>query len=635
MNNPSSVCNLVIYSIFSVISIPEWNKNNIATKLSKGPMSRLDELQIELLLYIMSLLPTSRDIVRLRYVSRKIRSISETSTLWKNFLWPWYDSREERSVNEVLKACGTHIKRLTFPGVFSAGMAPLTAMEFLQHCCNVTEITLDTYLNEDEVQKVVAMKFLQKLEIRWIKSISIETIIVACSKLEKLVLKCELSSYDILCCLDMWANAGFKPPNLSVVNWGFETNKIMLIQRWPQWNNEIPAGHTAHFKIFCFNKWNHWNSSITFPEFQLEFGQNATYPFIKPSNFGLFGFGEDLMLLTNSTINGKVIHKLKKPYIRSKEHSLVTSHLRCNVGTLNFVTDFDASCCGLLSGHLEQLSIACPNLEQLNLAYNERCLENLKGLRSIVNQCHRLQGLKLDEIHVTGVQNCMQFWELLNEIKMLNRLTVKTCTMERFGKNDTCAQHSFLKLVQKFIHLEYLQLNCKGTTINNPCSSCQDASYEAYPQLLAHFPVLIYCRVNGKPSNVADIITNCKQLKYFRCYVLNISLFLTVAPNQYLQHLYIDSFHSNIGELFMDSVSAHGKLEQVFLSIRSVTVAGITALVQNSPKLYYCDIRSGRILDEQNVEVAWYVFNNTLKNKFSHRKLFNLNGHSDYIVISN
>ena len=105
-------------------------EQNIATPETIKPLRRLEDLSIELLVYIFSLLPTSRDLVRLRYVSHKIRSISETSTLWKNFLWPWYDSREERSVNEVLKACGAHIKRLTFPGV-SRDMAPSTAMQLL------------------------------------------------------------------------------------------------------------------------------------------------------------------------------------------------------------------------------------------------------------------------------------------------------------------------------------------------------------------------------------------------------------------------------------------------------------------------------------------------------------------------
>ena len=197
-------------------------EQNIAAQQATEPLRRLEELPIELLVYIFSLLPTSHDIVRLRYVSRKMRSISKTSTLWKNFLWPWYDSREERSVYEVLKACGTHIKRLTFPACVFKGMAPSTAIQLVQHCCNVTEINLDTCLNVNEVQKVVEMKYLWKLEICCVRSVPIEPIIVsvACSKLEELVLKCDSiisSSCEIMPWLDKWVNAGFKPPNLNVV----------------------------------------------------------------------------------------------------------------------------------------------------------------------------------------------------------------------------------------------------------------------------------------------------------------------------------------------------------------------------------------------------------------------------------
>ena len=225
-------------------------EQNIGVQQATKPLRRLVQLPIELLVYIFTLLPTSRDLVRLRYVSRKIRSISETSTLWQNFLWPWYDSCEERGVNEVLKVCGTHIKRLTFPGV-SRGMAPSTAIQLVQHCCNVTEITLDTcLLNGDEVQKVVEMKFLRKLEICQSKSVPIEPIIVACSKLEELVLKYEdgVSGYDYLY---KWINVGCKPPNLSITH-GMSVDIMMFVQRWPQWNSQIPAGHTAHFKVFSF-----------------------------------------------------------------------------------------------------------------------------------------------------------------------------------------------------------------------------------------------------------------------------------------------------------------------------------------------------------------------------------------------
>ena len=57
------------------------------------------------------------------------------------------------------------------------------------------------------------------------------------------------------------------------------------------------------------------NASIFTPVFQLDFGQTAAYPFIKPSTFGLFGFNEDFMLLTNSTFNGKAVHELKVPSV--------------------------------------------------------------------------------------------------------------------------------------------------------------------------------------------------------------------------------------------------------------------------------------------------------------------------------
>ena len=64
--------------------------------------------------------------------------------------------------------------------------------------------------------------------------------------------------------------------------------------------------------------------------------------------------------------------------------------------SLNCVVDFDLSGCGcLLSGHLEQVTIACPNLRRLGLQSNSRCLTRLRGLQSIASYCNNLQGLNL------------------------------------------------------------------------------------------------------------------------------------------------------------------------------------------------------------------------------------------------
>ena len=155
-------------------------------------------------------------------------------------MWPWYDKREKGIVNDILQMFGTHIKQLVFPG---NGMAPSTAMKMLGHCCNVTQITLEICLNGAQVEKLVKkMKCLRKLEIGWMERTPGVPIIMACSKLKELVLMCRGSqrTYDHL---DDWVHAGFKPPNLSVVNMWWP---IEILQEWPQWNSRIPAGHTAH-----------------------------------------------------------------------------------------------------------------------------------------------------------------------------------------------------------------------------------------------------------------------------------------------------------------------------------------------------------------------------------------------------
>ena len=126
-------------------------------------------------------------------MSLKIRSISETPSLWNNVLWPWYDKREEKSLNAALEVCGTHVHRLVVPDIVSCClqchecdnlpscyfsglhmevreeifiMEPSVAMNMLRCCCNVTEITLGICLNGDEVKEIVEkMKHLRKLNI--------------------------------------------------------------------------------------------------------------------------------------------------------------------------------------------------------------------------------------------------------------------------------------------------------------------------------------------------------------------------------------------------------------------------------------------------------------------------------------
>ena len=131
--------------------------------------------------------------------------------------------------------------------------------------------------------------------------------------------------------------------------------------------------------------------------------------------------------------------------------------------------------------------------------------------------------------------------------------------------------------------------------------------------------------MDGEHNDMIDVISQCK-LRYFGCMLVKSKTFSTVVqnPNQCLQHLSITSYGSRITDVFMDSVSAHGGLESVFVSVFSLTVDGITAVIRNSPKLYIFDVYTELIFSVENNKADLKVFKDTLKVKFLHRKLISL-----------
>ena len=121
---------------------------------------------------------------------------------------------------------------------------------------------------------------------------------------------------------------------------------------------------------------------------------------------------------------------------------------------MSFVPDFSATSCGLLSGLLEKLSIACSSLEQLNLRSSTSCLESLQGLKNIVDQCHNLQGVNLEDAYVTKIENCIELWEVLSETKILKHLRIEMCAMKSFIDIDVRSQHNIVQLALKLVHLK-------------------------------------------------------------------------------------------------------------------------------------------------------------------------------------
>jgi len=94
-----------------------------------------------------------------------------------------------------------------------------------------------------------------------------------------------------------------------------------------------------------------------------------TIPCITISNFGILGLQNDVAVTTDCQYGEKTIYMgrymfLHDDNIVNKMNSIPIN--RC--GNLSFFTHFDlTNCFWLNSGQLEQLAIACPNLQKTQL----------------------------------------------------------------------------------------------------------------------------------------------------------------------------------------------------------------------------------------------------------------------------
>ena len=221
----------------------------------------------------------SRDKVNLLYVSQKLQTVSKTPSLWHEFVWDYYDSREETCVKNTLKKRGEHIKRLAFPGYLAPKLE-----EILQYCSNVSHLSLPVVrLNRNQLallgEAVKKMKQLHTLDIGMFTYV--RHLLEIGLKLQNLTLYVTVYAQPAMFfyVLEEWARVKFRPPKLIIIFTVFQMPMVKeLIVNWQQWNSKVPAGHNAWLKIYPRYKIP-LNLSPVLPAFQLHLGQTAALPF--------------------------------------------------------------------------------------------------------------------------------------------------------------------------------------------------------------------------------------------------------------------------------------------------------------------------------------------------------------------
>ena len=578
------------------------------------PRNSLLSLPNELLVYIFAFLPNGRDKMMLQRVSRRLKSVMDKPSLWSEFVWPSYDIREEHCVNSLLRSCGEYIKRLSFPD-----HVPSSLLKMLPYCINVVHLNLaKTKLDPDQlVMATKHMTQLQTLDILWNTDLMQFVYIMLSMKavaanLKELTVRVKAKERELdsihssLQSFLYWLTKGVMLANLNIVCSHYEL-RTDLIREWTICNPKTPSGHNSDVKIYT-NLTAPLDLYCVLPVFQLQFGLDATLPLVDASKFGLLGFEDDLILLTNHCHADTTVYKAK---MWRSASDFQRSKLNCRFNNLDSVIEFDfSSCKSLHSDQLEQLAVMCRNLQRLNLSHNTVCLRNLQRLRTLAKCCHNLQGLNLLGIKVTEVENHMQLWETLSSMK-LTYLAIELCNIISV-KGDSTYKQDLIGLYQKCSYLRALQLQ------SSVCSSC-DAATDQDILLISNFPSLTYCALGQVPLIVEGIATSCKRLKYLNIRSSFPLLFSADISKCYLQQLFLHSTTSSIPDNFMVEISAHHGLVHVLLCVKLV---GYNAVIKNSPKLVTFHIIA-HVSVMEDTKLSLNSLKTELKQKYSDTRLFN------------
>jgi len=574
-------------------------------------------LPTELLVIIISYL-SSRDRVHLLSVSQRLRTIGDTPLLWREFVWDYYDTREEARVKNALKRRGGYIHRLAFPGYW----APPKLYGVLQYCSNVSHLSLPIVMRWSPNQltqladAIQHMKNLRSLEIGMFTHI--RHLLKIGLKLQELSLYVRVNAKSVIYfqLLKEWARVGFRPSKLNIIFTVYHMPMVKeLIENWQQWNSKVPAGLTVSLRIYPRYKMP-LNLSPVLPAFQFHFGQTVVLPFVQVKHCGMQW--SEYLQVTDCCRDGKIVSMADMLLDNCpKFYKTVTN--------IQSLTHFDVSKYKhLLPSDLEQIAIACPNLQQIKISRCCQCLTSLHGLHALASYCHNLRGLNMIGISESAVDSQVQLWEILSKMT-LTHLVVDYCII--IPASGNAAHKKTLRcFYQKFSRLVALQIYCLYTK----CKCCKNALIENDVISLSYLTSLRYCEVhNFYSTTVMAILASCKQLRCYRIVNQIHSLeSLSLAYNVNLKELYISSSLTLIPDIFMSSVSAHGGLVHVFLSVASISVVGIMVLIENSPELTtfqsLLEIRDkySRLLSSNE----FLQFEKTLKQRFHYHKLFHTGG---------
>ena len=530
---------------------PQKLDSEILNSKDYGKVINLINLPTEVLVIIMLYLPIL-DRMMMRHISQRFRNVAEIPLLWKEFTLYCYMKRYRKGIMEnLLKVIGKHVRKVYVNTID----VPTTALNYFR---NVTHVifyenfpTWGPWLS----MIVNAMPQLQYLKVMPTSEIKgqllskyddgaddddddnecytyLDPVVKLLKDIPVTLKKLDLVLGHFGCLGGIIT--GIKA---AVVD---ERSLPSIINIFGRFNitatdnyNYNPYGRYQKTPPDLFEFWS--TSAFNLPPFEIylydrvrsipmnlfpsvpvrsyKFGAAATPTLIQLPAYGIMGLKDNIFHFSEYIDDhGMVSHAVTLDHGDCGQLLIEERHITCTPH-LHTVSYVDISYENVISNHLQQLAVACPNLQHLHLQGNVNCLTDLQGLQAIVDKCENLRSLNLAEIPVLWVESYLLFWDLLSSLKKLTLLTIDLCMILLYDFDDDDEQklvtmckscHSLLALN---VHLGW-----------EDCIECNSINENF---LFSHFPSLTYCalwNIKYYNSSITHSFTNCRHLKSLKFY---------------------------------------------------------------------------------------------------------------------
>ena len=382
----------------------------------------------------------------MRHISQRFRNVAEIPLLWKEFTLycrPYLKRHHMGIMKNLLKVIGEHVRKMYVGATTSTALG----MVYNSNCRNVTHLIL--YDKFSPLWIVSVMPHLQYLELipdlggyydcsddiendyyAGIKdTVELLKIIPVSIKKLDLVLSSPGDLEPIVTGIQALANEHYALPsiinifgefNITAANnsthgYTYTCNYGQRRQRRPHYNPlvrtglevNLPANATDNlFKFWSTSAFNLSSFEIhlydrvprpmnllpTVPVRSYKFGAAASTPtLIQLPGYGIVGLKDNIFHFSEYIDDhGMVSHAVTLDHGDCCGSLIEERHITC-IPHLHTVSYVDISYEDVSSNHLQQLAIACPNLQQLHLQGNVNCLKDLQGLQAIVDKCKTLK----------------------------------------------------------------------------------------------------------------------------------------------------------------------------------------------------------------------------------------------------